>query len=209
MFSACAGNGGSEQEGDADGNPAETDAATLADGLIITDIFSYSGAYVEDGKNAACENICAVRLYNGSANHYQYLRFTVETADGVIYSFSASTLFANARMTVLSEDKTPYTGEALAASTLLNTAEFAFTPTVHLETVQISLTDGFINVKNLTEAALTNVFVYYKTTDDDGFFGGITYRASLGDIPAGELVQQQAVNIRAETSKVVFVTYDE
>ncbi len=211
-MTACADHGDSQdnsgQSKTADGS-SKTDAMTLADGLYITEIFSYSGAYVEDGSNDVCEDICAVRLLNSSAEHYQYLRFSIKTADGSEYRFAASTLFANATMTVLCEDKAPFSDGEIVSSTLDNCAVFQEAPTVHLETVEITYTDGFINAKNLTNDTLTNVYVYYKNTDDDGFFGGITYRASLGDIPAGELTQVDSGNIHARSSKVVFVTYDE
>ena len=209
-MTACVGHGDKQNDSDnSETAKSQTDAATLADGLSIMKIFSYSGAYVEDGSNDVCEGICAVRLYNSSAEHYQYLRFSVTTADGSRYLFSASTLFANTEMTVLCEEKKPYAEGEIVSSELINLAVFQDAPTVHLETIQITYTDGFINAKNLTDTALTNVYVYYKSTDENGFFGGITYRASFGDIPAGELTQIGSGNIRAQTSKVAFVTYDE
>ncbi len=183
-------------------------ADVLAEGVYIEEVFSYTGAYVEDGSNAECENICAVRLYNGGATHYQYLKFTVTTADGVC-TYAASTLFAGARMTVLCQEKTAFTSEKLLDSELLAAAEFNEPPTVHLDTLEITYTEGFINVKNLTDGPLNGVYVYYKDTDDAGFLGGITYRSLFGDIPAGGTVQMHCANMHEKTGKVVFSTYEQ
>ncbi len=57
----------------------------LSNGVCIAEVFSYTGPYVEDGSNDPCEGICAVRLYNPTSIHYQYLRFSVETSGGRQY----------------------------------------------------------------------------------------------------------------------------
>ena len=178
----------------------------LTDGVYISEIFPYTGAYVEDGSNAPCENVCAVVIKNDSAVHYQYLKFTLETAGGA-YTFAASTLFSGAQMTVLCENAAAYTDDTLLSLRADALAPFAETPSVHTETLQITYTDGFINVKNLTDAPLTDVYVYYKNTDENGYLGGITYRVPFGDVAAGEVKQASASNMRRETGRVVFTTY--
>ena len=188
--------------------PSEkAEQAGLPAGVTIEELFSYSGAYVEDGSNVPCENICAVRLYNASSTHYQYLRFSLQTSGGA-YTFAASTLFAGARMTVLCEEKTPLEGNGILATELLTSVPFVEPPSVHTDTLEITYADGFINVRNLTESPLSRVYVYYKDTDGNGYLGGITYRVSFGEIPAGETVQTAAANMRRATCRVVFATYD-
>ena len=186
--------------------PAQTGEAMLTDGVYVVEVFSYSGAYVEDGTNDPCEGVCAVRLSNRSSVHYQYLYFTVATSGGE-YAFRASTLFAGSDMTVLCEEKKAFTDAAIQSVSAVNIAPFVETPTVHTDTLLIRYTDGFLNVTNLTDAPLSDVRVYYKNTDDNGYFGGITYFASFGDVPAGGTVQRNAQNMRQDTSRVVFATY--
>lgn len=181
---------------------------TLAEGLYITEVFPYTGPYVEDGTNDPCENICAVRLRNDTAEHYQYMEFELETESGV-YDFSASTLFSGAQMTVLSKNKAAYTGAGVRSAKLVTSAPFTKTPTVHTDTLEITYTDGIINVKNLTDGLLMNVYVYFKEMDDFGYFGGITYRTGFGDILAGDIVQSGASNMHKDTSRVVFADYSE
>ena len=198
---------GGDDEPDRTASAAAADPAVLAEGLTVREVFSYSGAYVEDGGNEPCENICAVRVENNSPRHYRYLRFTVTTVGGSC-TFVATTLFAGARMTVLCEEKAAFTDGNIIASAILNEVLFDEPPTVHLDTLRINYTDGFINVKNLTDEALTNVYVYFKDTDEYGYLGGITYRAHFGDLAAGQTAQKSAVNIHRDTGRVVFTTYD-
>ena len=178
----------------------------IAEGLYVTDVFSYSGPYLEDGSNEECKKICAVRLFNSSEKHYQYLKFELETKGGT-YTFTASTLFAGAEMTVLSEGRAAFKRGKPISANVLAVIEFTETPSVHTDTLEITYTDGFINVKNLTNGTLKNVYVYFKETDKNGYLGGITYRTRLGDIPAGEIVQARAANIHNETSRIVFADY--
>lgn len=189
--------------------PTQPANATLliTDGVYISDIFAYSGPYVEDGSNTSCTNVCAVMLRNDSGQHYQYVKFELETAGGT-YTFSATTLFAGAQMTVLCENGAAFTSAEVLDLRAITVAPFTETPTVHTDTLQISYTDGFINVKNISGGTLSNVYVYYKNTDENGYLGGITYRVSFGSLNAGELKQSAASNMHRATGKVVFATYD-
>ena len=182
------------------------DPFLITEGVRVVEMFSYNGPYIEDGSNEPCENVCAVRIENTSETHYRYLRFSIVTADGA-YTFSATTLFAGARMTVLCENRAAYSKSTVLSNEILSIALFDRTPTVHIDSLLITYTDGFINVKNLTDETLSGVYVYYKDTDDFGYLGGITYRTSFGDLEAGNTVQARASNIRAATGKVVFATY--
>ena len=183
------------------------DTKLITDGVYISDIFGYSGLYMEDGSNTACTNVCAVLLRNDSDQHYQYVKFELETAGGT-YTFAATTLFSGAQMTVLCENGAAFTGAEVLSMRVIAVAPFTETPTVHTDTLEISYTDGFINVKNISGKTLTNVYIYYKNTDANGYLGGITYRASFGDLAPGELKQSGASNMHRATGKVVFATYD-
>ena len=224
-FSGCSGKNSiaTPSDGTADGQTAQndtgadaettandalplTDGSLLTEGLYVREVFSYTGAYVEDGKNEPCEDICAVRIENSSKTHYRYLRFSVTTSEDT-YTFTATTLFAGARMTVLCEEKAAFAGGDVLSAELLAVTPFDEPPTVHTDTLLITYTEGFINVKNLTEETLSDVYVYFKDTDDYGYLGGITYRTSFGDIPAGETTQCGAVNMHQATGRVVFATY--
>ena len=180
--------------------------AELANGVCIAEVFSYVGPYVEDGSNEPCEGICAVRLYNPTSVHYQYLRFSLETGGGTA-TFTATTLFSGAEMIVLSEERLPFSGPAAGGAVILEEIPFETPPSVHLDELSITYGDGYINVGNLTGGAISDVYVYYKQIKDGCYLGGITYRTRFASIAAGETAQTGAQNVRKDGSIVVFSTY--
>ena len=187
--------------------PLPEDALARVTGdVYLTEFFSYSGPFTEDGSDEPCEGIAAVRIVNRSDAHYEYLSFSLDTPEGTC-EFEASTLLAGASMTVLEKNRAAYDGNAAWNARLLRAAEFPAAPTVHLDTLEISFTDGFLNVRNLTADELKNVTVCYKSTDEYGFFGGITYRVRFGDLAANGAVQKTATHIRKDGSRVVFSDY--
>ena len=206
LFSGC---------GVHESSPAETTLQPAADGafslgndIYIAEMFPYTGPYVKDGSDEACADVAAVRLENRSSQHYEYLTFSVETAGGV-YDFSVSTLFAGACVTVLAQNKQEFRDEPILSAEIGALAEFMRQPSIHMETLSVSYTDGFINVKNIGEASLSNVYVYYKTLNETGYLGGITYRAAIGDLAAGAVAQMPAPHMKKEDSWIVFAAYDD
>ena len=178
----------------------------LGDDLYITKVFSYSGPYVENGSNEPCENVCAIHLFNNSKTAYQRIRFMLEIGE-TAYFFSASTVLPDAEMTVLCEDAAAFSRVDVISAEVLSAARFDTLPSVHTESLLITYTDGFINVRNLTDTPLKNAYVYYKSTDDFGLFGGITYRAAFDTLQPGETKQVRATHVRA-TSTVMFADYE-
>ena len=185
--------------------PAGAETAELLPGVYVTAVFAYGGEYVEDGGDAACENIVAATVENRSGIHYQLLRFKLRTAAGES-TFTATTLFDGGVMTVLSEEKTPFVSGGVLACEVLDEAPFPFTPSVHTESLEIACTAGFMTVRNLTDAPLENVYVYYKNTAAYGWFGGITYRVAFGTVGPDETVQRPAKRLE-NAEQVVFTTF--
>ncbi len=76
----------------------------ITDGVTVSDLFAYSGRYVEDSLDEEVSGIAAVRLKNIGEKNYEYLEFTLKTA-GEEYAFKASGILAGTEVTVLSADK--------------------------------------------------------------------------------------------------------
>ena len=180
-------------------------AGLLTEGIYIAEVFSYTGPYVEDGSNEPCRNVCAVRLSNPAGQNCRYLRFTLKTQGGE-YAFTATTLLTGTEMTVLCDSKYEYTDSGIVSCEILQYAPFTETPSIMPDKLKLTYTDGFINVQNLTDAEMKNVYVYYKNTDEAGFLGGITYRTPVETLPAGGIAQARAANLHKDTSKILFVT---
>ena len=103
--------------------------------------------------------------------------------------------------------KEPYTGDRIIACETVTIAPFTEPPSVYPDKFSISYLDFFLNVRNLTEEPIGNVSVYYKNTDENGFFGGITYRSFFGVVDGGQTLQNRVENLRKDSSVIVFVMY--
>ena len=110
-------------------------------------------------------------------------------------------------MIVLAEERRSFTDSVVTSAEILTEVPFETAPSVHLDALSISYADGYINVKNLTDNKISDVFVYYKLEEDGRFLGGITYRTRFDEIQPGETAQMNAQTIRKDGSVVVFSTY--
>ena len=181
-------------------------AFLLKEGVYVLELFSFSGQFVEDGSNEDVKKIAAVRIVNTSDVAFQLLDFTLKTEGGK-FKFRATTLLPGTRMTVLNSERKQFDGEKIESGKITLEAPFTEAPSIRSDKLKISFTDGFINAQNISDEKLENIYIYYKSTDDYGFFGGITYRVHIEEIEAGNIVQARTKNIRSDSSQIVFVTF--
>lgn len=184
----------------------EPEALYIADGLTVSDIFAYSGEYVEDGSGDNVSGIAAVRLSNKGEKSYEYLEFTLKTADEE-YFFKASGLLPGTEVTVLSADK-----KALGKETGVVTGEcslkgeYASQPTMREDLFKVYQTGPSATIRNISGKELKGkTYIYYKGAGDDGLLGGITYRFSFNAFGKDEIKQKSSSHL----GKVLFVTYEE
>ncbi|MBQ8943038.1 MAG: hypothetical protein IJ050_00925 [Clostridia bacterium] len=179
---------------------------SLSGDLTVSDIFTYSGEYVEDGSDENVENIAAVTLTNTGKTDYQYIEFTLKTADGE-YAFAASSVHAGSVTTVLDRNKTVAGKEtAVTEGECALKGEYEQAPGGYDDKFAVYLDNGTMNIKNISGADMPGtITVYYKNADENGFFGGITYRATIKGLKADEIQQRYSRHLGA----VVNITYEE
>ncbi len=61
-------------------------------------------------------------------------------------------------------------------------APFSETPSMHDDVLEVAASQNGITVTNRSDAAMSQVYVYYKNASGDLLLGGITYRAGLTDL---------------------------
>ena len=184
----------------------ETDGTELLPGVTVAGIFPYSGKFVEDGSDEEVENIAAVRLINTGDEDYQYLEFTVSTGSAS-YAFAASSVHAGTVMTVLNkEKKTCGEGETVIAAECPIRAGYQTPPSMLDDTFELTQATGSFRIRNVTDRDLTGtITVYYKCADENGWLGGITFRAVVNGLAAGQEQWTPAEHMGG----VVFITYEE
>ncbi len=190
---------------------AKQSGCEVFDGVYVTELFSYSGVYPENGQKEEADRVAAARLVNLSPVDYKYMEFTLFSGDKT-YTFFVSTLLAGAKMTVLEKNAAVYkTAEPVRTCKLTSIEAFEEKPSVCLDIFRIAYADGLLHVENKTKRDVKNVCVYYKNVDENGYFGGITYKVQPGDLPAGESVETvlQDGSLQKNNTRIVFVTYED
>ena len=187
-------------------DPADfSNGTALLPDVWVSDPFPYTGKYVEDGSDDEVESIAAVTLMNRSETDYQYLEFTVTTGDAV-YAFSASSVHVGSTVTVLCKDRTAYApGEVVSVECPVAVA-YQTPPTMRQDLFSFEQTEGSFNVRNISGRELPGtITVYYKSTDANGWLGGITFRTVINGLAADEKQWFPAGHM----GQIVFVTYEE
>lgn len=181
---------------------------TVGDKLSVSNIFPYSGEFVEDGSDREIENICAIRVRNDSGSALQYVSLCFKTDEGDIF-FDFTSLPEGGVVTVLAKNAQAYRPDIIVSDVSSEKfIEFAQEPSLHSEMFDLSVQNGVLRIRNISsDKAASNVYVYYKSTDENGLFGGITYRINLGDIPVGKFKQFFPPHFSENTSKVMYITY--
>lgn len=191
-------------------NSTVTDKGGLEifDGVYLISLAPYSGKFVEDGSDDELSDILSAEIVNTTSVSYELIDFYLTFEQGT-YFFSVSSLFANSRLVVLEKNRAYFPPDTkVLNSGVSRFVKFSEAPTVHLDEFRITYTDSIINVENLTDADIDNVYVYYKSMKNDVFFGGITYRVKVGTVKSGATVQTVAGKFKADSTRIVFVTYD-
>lgn len=189
---------------------AEEFLISTISGIGLCDFYSYSGEYVEDGSDELVSNIAAIRVKNTSDVPYQTLKLSLKVEDEN-YEFFITTLLPGDVVTVLEKYKKTFAGNGkYNAFDITESSQFAKTPSVYEKKFKADIFDGIMNLTNTSGKNFENdVYVYYKTKDTEGYFGGITYRINFGPLKKGELSQRNSSHLYSDASEIVFITYGE
>lgn len=185
---------------------SDADPIVLGQGLRIERVGAYTGIFMENGSNEAVTGTLMVILENASPQDLQLARFSLSYADFTA-EFEVTNLPAGQKTVVLEKNgrKASGTPKSAKASTILF---FQEKMTLMEGTLELNGQPGGIFVKNVSGKDISgNVWVYYKYSATDIFYGGITFRAKhTGGIKAGESVMIPAAHYHPNSVKVVWVT---
>lgn len=207
LFFLCA--CGTDKTGDGTEKISETQNIFIGGGCEISEVFLYSGAFVENGSDEYIENVLALKIKNCSEKALNLLDFSISTNCGE-FSFSAVTLFAGAELCVLEKNAAVLSQiPEITGVSLINAAPFENTPSLNSEKLEITLLTGAVNVRNISGEQLNNIYVYYKNILNGELFGGICYRLSVGSLAPGELRQLSVSRSGTDKIKAVFTSFEQ
>lgn len=158
--------------------PEDSQTAFLGDNLYITDIGNYTGAYMEDGSDEILTGILMIVLKNEGEAALQLARISLVYADFTA-NFEVTNLPAGESVVLLEKNRHPYVSDRYLRATTENVVFFQEPMSLQEDKVKITGTKGFLEVENLTDETMGEIFIYYKNSAADLLYGGITYRARV------------------------------
>lgn len=156
----------------------QSQAAFLGDSLYITDVGNYTGAYMEDGTDEFVSNVLMIVLKNENTMALQLARIHLVYSDFTA-DFEVTNLPAGESVVLLEKNRHAYVEEKFMRSSMENVVFFQTPMSLCEDQVKLTGGNGEITVENLSDQVLGEVFIYYKNSAVDLFYGGITYRARL------------------------------
>lgn len=180
----------------------------LGSGVVITELLSYTGAFMEDRTDEVVTDVLAIRVTNTGEKYIQTMDITL-TAGDVQAQFSLSTLFPGQTVIVLEKNRMAYsTAPEFEDARAGAVAFFESHPGMCEDKLEIQCLDGVLNITNISGEDITgDILVYYKNYMSGIYYGGITYRIRIqGGLKAGEIRQGSAAHFNTDNSTVVFVT---
>lgn len=181
----------------------------IADGITLTGLYAADAKFPEDGSNTETENLLCAVVKNDSGKTLEYLTFTL-TSGTETYDFSVTTLPPSCEVYVFEKNaaQAPEKITDLSAECQIELF-FAEEPTLMEDQLELTVRNGTIDVKNITDTPTEHeIQVYYKNTENLAYFGGITYflRVPAGLSP-GETYSGYASNASTARTEVMFVKY--
>lgn len=186
------------------------DALDLGRNLKLHSFHSYTGMYMEDGSDEILSGIAMAILTNESENDLQYAKFTVAYEDEVC-TYAATNLPAGASVVLLEQERKALPIGEPVSTQVENVAFFEAPMNVHSGIFEISGMEGVMNVKNISDKDIDgDIFVYYKYSSADLFYGGITFRIRIeGGLKAGNLYQSVTAHFDPARCTIVDIVYAE
>lgn len=179
----------------------------LGHGLILEDVGSYTGAYMEDGSNEIVSGVMMALVTNTAENDLQYAKIAV--SDGAqTFDFEVSDLPAGASVVLLEKNRQAMPAQTPTSATAENVVFFAEPMSAKADFFEISGMEGALNIRNVSDSDITgDIYIHYKYRSQDVYYGGIAFRAKVeGGLKAGEIRQIMTGHFN-DTCEVLLIEY--
>lgn len=185
----------------------EFDEISLGQGLVVRDMYKYTGVYMEDGSDDVVTNVMMIVLENTSESDLQLADITFEYADFTA-TFRATNVPSGEKVVLLEQSRHSITSEKMTEWKIDNVVFFSQPMDVCSDKLEITGLDGMLNVKNVSGSDIDgDIYIYYKYSASDLLYGGITFRTKVeGGLKADELKQIAAGHYNVKGCTIVMVT---
>ena len=172
--------------------------------LVVEQIRSYDGIFIEDASDSETSGIAALVLTNNGDN----LEFAgIGISQGTrSLGFSASQIPAGATVIIQEQNKASFSSDPYYSATATTTPVEEFEMSEELVSVKDN-GDNSLDVTNLTDKTLSEVKLSFKNylPEEDVYVGGITYNITLKDLEPNTAMTVSANHYDSKYSKVLEV----
>lgn len=178
----------------------------LSDGLVIHYISSYAGIYMEDGTDEPVTDVMMIVLENTAAQDLQLARISIAYSDFTA-EFEVTNLPAGEKVVALEKNRRSAVSEAFVSVETKNVVFFSEPMDLQEERIRITGSNGTLELENISGEDITgDIYIYYKNSASDLFYGGITYRVAVkGGLAAGEATRIIAGHYTPDNCRIVLV----
>lgn len=169
--------------------------------LVVQEIASYDGKFIEDGSGREVLNVAAILLYNSSDKIVPYANVTVYTQN-CKYTFEAFMLPPESTVLVPdSEGKTLTEKEITRIFGWVTVKPNEYRPHVTVTERE----NGCLEVQNLSGNRIHDLKLYHRTyiSETGVYMGGKAFFTEITEVPPGETVQLYPANYAPGYSKVI------
>lgn len=149
-----------------------------------------------------------IRVKNTGSSDVQYAHITLSRGSES-YEFDISTLPAGETLQALEVSGQTMPEKPAGADRAVTTLRAVHRAplSMHEDLFTLTTSESSITVTNNSCSDAAQVYVYYKNARGDLLLGGITYRAGLTNLAAGESRSCYTSHYSEGSSKLLFVTY--
>lgn len=182
----------------------------LGEGLVCTDVDSYTGLFMEDGSDEPVSDVMRLVVKNTADQDLQYAEIGLVYGEEV-REFSVTNLGSGASCVLLEKNRQSLVNDDVSDVYVEHVVFFSESMDLMEGQFEITGQDGFLNVKNISGHDVSgDVVVYYKYAVDGVYYGGITFRVRVsGGLKDGEIRQVPAVHFDKESSVLTMVQCNE
>lgn len=188
----------------------ESVSVNLGSGLAITDVGKYTGVYMEDGTDEVITGIMMIAVTNEGDQDVQYAEISLPVGNQIAH-FTLTTLPAGGTVILLEQNRMPYLPDDYTTAVVENVVLFKEPLSLCEDRIRIEKVKEGMNVTNISGKDMDgDIYIYYKNSARDVYYGGITYRVRLdGGLKAGETRQVVSNHYSLSGTAVMFVTCGE
>ena len=177
--------------------------------LVAENLVRYDGIFLEDDSGKEVADAAALMLRNTGKTGIQYATVEVFQGSGKL-EFEVTYIPPEASVLVLEKSGQCFEGKQLTGcSGWALESQSGWDTERYIRTEAVGM--GSVDVTNITDSALKNIYIYYKTEYAEGSFylGGVTYSVVIEYLSPGRTIRISPAHYASGSSSILRIEFEE